>query len=67
VKQLAGITPGAKVKMIVNGSLESITMTDDDEYAGSLCIEISKVRIAAMENAVAELVYDDDEPGMGDM
>lgn len=65
-KELEDAKPGLPIEMVVRGVVTEISLRDDPEYPGCLCLEVLAVRMRRdTKNPVAEMFYEDSGPGGG--
>lgn len=65
-KALEAAKPGLPIVLLIKGVVTDITLRDDPQFAGCICVDVRSARMTKdHENPVAEMFYEDSGPGEG--
>lgn len=65
-KALEGAKPGLPIVLVVRGVVTDLTLRDDPQFAGCICVDVRSAKMTRdHQNPVAEMFYEDEEPGEG--
>jgi hypothetical protein len=62
-KALENAKPGLPIVLVVKGVVTDLTLRDDPQFAGCICVDVSSAKMSRdHQNAVADMFYEDDGP-----